>query len=118
MSATQWIATGIRINEHGRLVIDAEPEYGNRKKWDGEMEFYLAPGVSSQLREAVEGHNTKESMVEIAAAEIKEFVEDFKADYHKKRKTLAEQLNLDVKDIPTPSWWGMDDAERDVTIAK
>lgn len=105
MSTTQWIAKSIRITERGHLVIDAEPEYGNRKKWEGEMEFRCGTEVLLELRAILDEQKAKAEMVEIAAAEIKEFVEDFKADYHKKKKMLADKLELEVDAIPKPDWW-------------
>lgn len=108
-SEQMWIANGIRLNESGRLVIDAETCYGNRKRWEGEMEFHLPPGQLDELVKQVEELKATERMIEVATCEMKEFLELFKADYHEKKRVVAEQLNLDVKDIPTPYWNTIED---------
>lgn len=69
------------------------------------MVFSLATGVLSQLNAILDEQKAKAQMVEIAASEIKEFVEDFRADYHKKKQLLADKLELEVDDIPKPDWW-------------
>ena len=60
MEQTVWCMNGIRLDEWGNLVIDAEPSYGNRKKWEGEMKFNMSPGqLSDFLRQIEEGKSKK-----------------------------------------------------------
>jgi hypothetical protein len=113
----RWIVNGLRIDEHGQLVIDAEPGYGNRKRWDGEMEFHLPPGTLDKLMEQIQERKTCERMIEVARCEIKEFIELFKAEYHEKRQVLAEQLNIDIKDVPSPHWYSIERASEPVQVS-
>lgn len=116
MNENIWIANGIRFNDAGHLVINADPAYGNRKKWEGEMEFYLETGVLAQLKQHIEDCKTKERMLEVAADEMVEFCESFKTAYHEKKQYLAQQLNLAVDDIPKPHWWTMEATDEAVSV--
>lgn len=112
-----WIVSGLRIDEWGRLVIDAEPSYGNRKRWEGEMEFHLPPGMLDKLMEQIQERKTNERMIEVARCEMKEFIELFKTEYHEKRQNLAEQLNIDIVDVPSPHWLSVENANEPVHIS-
>ena len=106
---TTWIANGISVNEKGNLLIDAEPAYGNRKKWEGEMVFTLQHGVMARLVCLIDEFKEKRRKTEIAQTELKQVREDLKAEYEMKKLELADQLNLDVAVLPTPLWWALDD---------
>jgi hypothetical protein len=47
---------------------------------------------------------------------MKEFLELFKVQYLEKRRTLSEQLNLDVEHIPTAYWYGFDNPNEAVRV--
>ena len=114
----RWIVNGLRIDERGQLVIDAAPGCGNRKRWDGEMEFHLPEGMLDTLMEQLQERKTDERMIEVARCEMKEFIELFKADYHDKKQTLAKQLNIDIQDVPLPHWYSMESAGEPIQFSK
>ena len=111
-----WIVDEITIDEGGNLVIDATPGYANRKRWEGAMAFHLPAGKLDDLLRQIEEHKAQDRMIEVAADEMKEFLEIVKSDYLEKRRILAEKLNLDVADIPTPCWYGFDNPNEVVRV--
>jgi len=113
----RWIVNGLRIDEHGQLVIDADPGYGNRKRWNREMEFHLPEGMLDKLMELIQDRKTDERMIEVAHSEMKEFIEVFKAEYHEKRQTLAKHLNIDIQDVPSPHWYSIESAGEPVQVS-
>lgn len=112
----RWIVNSVRLDESDNLVIDARPGYANRKKWGGEMIFRLQPDHVTDLLNQINERNANERMRAVAADELREFLELFKVEYLEKRQFLAEKLNLDLQDIPTPHWWSMNSPNVSVTI--
>jgi hypothetical protein len=111
-----WNVNELRIDESGNLVISAEPGYGNRKKWEGEMGFRLQRGQIDELLEQLNSHKAGKRMLEVAADEMREFIELFKVEYLEKKRYLAEQLNIDIGDVPTPRWYYLDSPNVPVTV--
>lgn len=112
----RWIVNSVHLDESDNLVIDARPGYANRKKWDGEMIFRLQPDHVTDLLNQINERNANERMRAVAADELREFLELFKVEYLEKRRFLAEKLNLDLQDIPTPHWWSMNSPNVSVTL--
>lgn len=111
-----WIVNGLRINECGQLVIDAEPAYGNRKRWEGEMQFHLESGQLDELMQQINNRKANIRMQDVAADEMKEFLELIKTEYFEKRRSLSEKLNIPIEAVPTPHWWSFNDQNEPVTI--
>ena len=112
-----WETLGIKINSSGNLVIQAIPSYGNRKRWEGEMEFTLSTEQLRELTDEVEERKTKERMREVAVAELTEYLEGVKASYQEKKTTLAGQLGLTVEEMPRVKWWSLDENNGPVMVA-
>lgn len=115
-SENAWWGKDIQIKSEDEFVIEVEPMYGNRKKWEGPMRFRLKHGVLDDLMDQLEERKANKRIAQVAADEMREFIELFKVEYHNKRKWLAEQLNLTVDVIPRPYWPTVDEPDENVEI--
>jgi hypothetical protein len=116
MSDSIWKANSVRINEKGNLVIDAEPWYGNRKKWSGEMVFHIDDSDVKALEDDIAERKSKDHLVEIAKEELKHFLSEAKKEYHEYRKTLAKKLGVEENEIPSPWWNSFADPDTEIEI--
>ncbi len=68
-----WCVNEFRISESGNLVIDASPSYGNKKRWEGEMEFQFTSERKDELLKLIEQYHALTKLKELATCEMKEF---------------------------------------------
>ena len=114
---TSWVVNEIAFDLHGRLTIDAIPAYGNRKRWEGKMAFYLNDIQHGELSRLIAERKDQEHMKVVALSEMREFIEDFKIKYHEKKRLLAEKLTLENDDVPRPIWYSIEDEAEPVMFS-
>jgi hypothetical protein len=104
-----WSVTGVKVDSRqmydGRgqeLVIEAQPAYGNAKKWQGEFRFALTAEQLDDLKKTLDGESQKARLIEVAHSELKAIKEEFKEEYRDKLAEVLKDTGLTEDDLD--SW--------------
>ena len=102
-----WKATGVKIGpreQYGtrnqNLVIEAEPTYGNCKRWKGEFWFALTPEQLDDLKKIVDHMSQKARLVEVAHSELEAIKKVFREEYQDKLANVLTETGLTEDDLP------------------
>ena len=101
-----WNVTGVKVETNqsgfGRkndLVVEAQPAYGNAKKWKGEFRFALTSGQFDDLKKILDGESQKARLIEVAHSELEAIKNDFKEEYLDKLAKVLKDTGLTEDDL-------------------
>ena len=104
-----WNVTGVKVETNqsgfGRkndLVVEAQPAYGNAKKWKGEFRFALTSEQMDDLKKALDGESQKARLVEVAHSELEAIKAELKEEYRDKLANVLKDTGLTEGDLD--SW--------------
>lgn len=50
----KWRASSVKLTPENTLIIEADPDWENKKRWQGEMEFRLGYELVTKLHEQMQ----------------------------------------------------------------
>ncbi len=108
MSVDEWNVRRIDVDERGRLVMDIDPAYGNKKQYRGKAVFQMHYGETmlEELMQKIENRKGKAQKIETARTVLKEWLdeqtEEKREEQYQKVEEITRKFGLEVEDLPWP----------------